>query len=149
MSEKTRRWLFILLGGFFVACDQVFKYLARNFSEFTWYLWPPFLGWEYFENPGVAFGLPLPNTLLLIITPLILTGFIWFLTRHLYNQRVLLGGVLIIGGALSNLTDRFFWGVTIDYLRLFTGILNIADVLIIVGIVLVFPFLTLPNSQKK
>jgi len=42
---------------------------------------------------------------------------------------------LATAGALSNLIDRVVYGHTVDYILIFTGIINLADVLIVVGIV--------------
>ena len=43
---------------------------------------------------------------------------------------------LIFAGALSNFFDRVFIRATVDYFLLLTGIINLADVLIVVGFVL-------------
>jgi lipoprotein signal peptidase len=44
--------------------------------------------------------------------------------------------MFIIAGAVSNVIDRFIYGFTIDYIRIFTSILNCADILIIIGALL-------------
>jgi lipoprotein signal peptidase len=43
---------------------------------------------------------------------------------------------LIVAGAISNFVDRVLWGATIDYLRVLTGVINLADCVIVVGVVL-------------
>jgi len=41
---------------------------------------------------------------------------------------------LILFGALSNYIDRVLFGATIDYIRLFTAVINLADVMIVGGV---------------
>lgn len=48
----------------------------------------------------------------------------------------MLGASLLIAGALSNLIDRTVYGFTIDYIRMFTSIFNLADLSIVVGAIL-------------
>lgn len=135
----------VLIGGFFLLLDQYFKYLARTNPDYTYYLWKKWLGWEYFINPGIAFGLPFPNILLLIITPLVIIGLIYYLSKAKHkNNSLYLGIILIISGALSNLIDRAVFSTTTDYLRIYTSLINIADILIVLGAILL-----ILNPQNK
>ena len=124
----------IVISGLFLIIDQILKYLARTNPDLTYYLWKPWLGWEYFANPGIAFSIPFPNLLLIIFTPLIILGLFVILNKQkspsLYFT---LGILLIIAGAVSNLIDRILFAHTIDYLRVITGVINLADVIIVVG----------------
>lgn len=99
---------------------------------FTAYLVPHWIGWEYFANPGVAFGVPVPNGVIVVITPIIVFFLLLsFLRSSRLRQQWAL--ILIIGGATSNFIDRVLFGVTIDYIRLFTAVINIADLMIVGG----------------
>ena len=55
-------------------------------------------------------------------------------TEHEARNTCLLSLILIISGALSNFIDRILFGATIDYIRIFTGVINLADVMIVVGL---------------
>lgn len=134
MQNKTRLILYGITGGFFLLFDQVLKYFARSNSEFSFYVWKNWLGWEYFENTGIAFSIPFPGWLVTVLTPIILLLlFVWLQKNKNKNHWTYLSTVLIFSGAISNFIDRVLFGVTIDYLRLFTGVINIADILIVVG----------------
>lgn len=161
--------MYILTSGLFLLLDQILKYFARLNPDYTYYLWRPWLGWEYFGNTGVAFSLPIPNWLIIIFTPFILLGLIfWFMSlrgsahwrsrsnpkevgdcfatlRSARNDRLTLAIFLILAGALSNYFDRILFGVTIDYLRILTSIINLADVMIVGGVIL----LLMKNENKK
>ncbi|MFA7245080.1 MAG: signal peptidase II [Candidatus Magasanikbacteria bacterium] len=133
MPENHLRNYFVL-SGFLFALDQLFKYLAYNHQSFRLYLIKPWLGWEYFPNPGIAFGLPVPQKLILLFTPLILAALIywWKKNKHKTNQ-FYLGVFFIFAGALSNLIDRIVFNITIDYLRVLTSVMNLADIIIVIG----------------
>lgn len=122
-------------SGFLFALDQVCKYIARTNKDFNWYAIDPWLGWEYFANTGIAFSLPFPQLLLIGITPLILLWFFIVLKKQAKQSPLLLFALcLIMFGAVSNLIDRMLFNVTIDYIRIATGILNIADIMIAAGV---------------
>ena len=124
--------LFLVAGLFFIF-DQIIKFLSRNIwlQEKTW---KNLIGWHPFKNTGAAFGISIPQPLTITISFLIL-----FLLIYIYikspNKKTgqSLGLSLIISGAVSNLLDRIFLGYTTDYLLLFTGVMNLADILIVVG----------------
>ncbi len=94
-------------------------------------------GWQPFFNYGVAFGFPLPNWLVVLFTIPILVFLIYLIVRQ-GNLKNKIGLILIFTGAVSNLVDRIFLHHTVDYLRFFTGVINLADVLIVIGFVLIF-----------
>lgn len=135
MKEKSRL-LFYSLGGFLFLFDRFLKYLAIHGQDKV-YLWKNFFGWEYFENNGIAFGLPLPDTFVLFVSPLLLFGLFVFLNNKKkieFLERV--GVVFITFGAISNYFDRLVYGFTVDYFRIFTSVINVADVMILAGVVL-------------
>lgn len=153
MKKINHLLLIILTGGFLFVIDQLLKYFARTNPESTYYLWKPWIGWEYFANTGIAFSLPIPNWLVVIFTPIILGGLVyWFIKSYSHISRTtyhvsynansatsisyLLSLILITTGAVSNYFDRVFLGFTVDYFRLFTGVINLADVMIVGGIVM-------------
>lgn len=123
-----------LISVFFLFTDQLLKYLARTHQTFSYYLGTKWLGWEYFANTGVAFSIPLPSLITTLITPVIIVILFiaWYRNRN--KQGLFHFGIaLIIFGAISNFTDRLFFGATIDYLRILTGVINLADIMIVSG----------------
>lgn len=140
MTLRTRLSLVIALGGCFFVLDQLLKFFARTHQEYTYYIIKPYLGWEFLANPGVAFSIPIPTPLLILLTPIILI-IIFIAYRETFKPSIwqLLGTAGITVGALSNLVDRILFGVTIDYVRIVTLVINLADVLIVAGaLVLIF-----------
>ncbi len=137
--HKIRFLAFFLLGGSFFLFDRILKHFAFTNQAFSHYLVQPWLGWEYFANPGVAFGIPLPWFASLVYTPIILSLIFWYVgKRGVKNIRILIGATFIVWGALSNLIDRAVFHITIDYLRLFTAVVNLADGMIVFGAICLF-----------
>lgn len=138
MKTKIRVELYLLSGFFLLVIDQILKYIARTNSDFTKYIIDPWLGWEYLGNPGIAFSLPIPNFLLIIITPLIILYLVILAIKYYKKKPLLtLGLILIIFGATSNFIDRVLFSLTIDYIRIITSVINLADVVIVAGAILV------------
>lgn len=125
-------------GLFFIVFDQILKFIARTNPTSTYYIWKPWLGWEYFPNTGVAFSIPFPYPLLIIATPLILIWFVIQIRKHQTTTLFNTGMIFIIAGAVSNLIDRMLFNFTIDYIRIFTSIFNLADVAIVAGAICCF-----------
>ena len=135
MIQKNRLLIYIL-GGFLFSLDQALKYLAR-INPTNIFVWKKILGWEYYENIGAAFNLPLPNSLVILLTPIIIFGMIVFFLKKKNNNFINdPGTILIILGAVSNYIDRILFGITIDYIRILTSVINLADVMIVAGVIL-------------
>lgn len=146
LRTKLALWLLILST---VGCDRLTKHLAssrlagtagRSYLASTVRL-------EYAENAGafLSLGADLPEwirTAALTIGPaallVVLAIVLW---RHRLPTISLAGLALIAAGGLSNLLDRILHGNVVDFINvgvgsLRTGIFNIADVAILLGIIL-------------
>lgn len=138
MNNKVRLVIFIITSGLFLFLDQFLKFLARTNPDFTFYFGTKWLGWEHLANKGIAFSLPFPNFILIIFTPLIVLVLFIFLIKQKRNILVSFGILLIIAGAFSNLIDRILFEATVDYFRILTSVINLADVIIVIGAGLIF-----------
>lgn len=127
-----------------LAADQLLKYFAYTNQSYTKYLVKPHLGWEYLGNTGIAFSLPIPNLVLILVSPLIIFALAILLTKNLNQNKVVLALTLIIFGATSNYIDRVFFALTIDYIRVWTSVFNLADIMIVTGALLL-----IKNKQFK
>lgn len=93
----------------------------------------------FFPNENIAFGLPLPQalTIILVIIILIFLSFLWWISLAKKETWKLLANSLIILGALSNLLDRLIFGYVIDYLNvLIWPVFNLADTMIVIGVLI-------------
>ncbi len=126
----------IIWCGLFLFIDQILKWHSLN-RWTTHHLATNYLGWYPFKNFGVAFGIPLPNILMVIFSvPVML--FILYLALQTKSLIKHLALCLIIFGAVSNFIDRLVYKFTVDYFLIFTGIINIADIMIVLGFTIHF-----------
>jgi len=92
-------------------------------------------------NRGIAFGMfqgigPIVGWL----TIAVVVGMVVYLVRLPRQERIMrIGLALVIGGALGNLVDRVSAGEVLDFIQMpfRTGIFNVADMMIQLGIILV------------
>lgn len=132
-TDKKVRWLIIITSGLFLFIDQLLKWQAAH----SWHKAKkllPYFGWEPYLNYGAAFGLPLSNRLIIVLTLPIIGLVIFLLIKGGQRPRVFLCWSLILAGAVSNLFDRFYRHCVIDYFALATGIINIGDIMIAAGL---------------
>jgi len=151
ISYKEKIWVLSLLTFLSTALDQVTKVVATRWlkgAEPIIFL-NNFFRLEYAENTGAFLGMgaDLPDweryLLLTLFSSAILVGLVAFLLLKKDLIRIdLYGYGLILAGGVSNMIDRIRAGVVIDFLNmgigdLRTGIFNIADVAIMLGLFLV------------
>jgi lipoprotein signal peptidase len=133
---KSSFFFFIVIFFCAIAIDQIGKHLARNI----------------FYNANFAFSLPLPVWLIYVIYFFVLVGMSFYVFENYrkLNQLPKVAWALIFAGAISNIAERIFTGhvrdfIYITFLKL-TGIYNLADFFIIIGIILL---LIIPTSRLK
>jgi signal peptidase II len=150
MQKGVGRLLLLAAVLATVGCDQVTKQIAASSlagEPRTSYLWDSFR-LEYIENPGAFLGLgaswpPAVRTAVFSAgTALLLAVVAIVAIRQRWEGRASLGLTLVWAGGVSNLVDRVTNGSVIDFMNvgigwLRTGIFNVADVAIMLGIALV------------
>ncbi len=123
---------FVALG---VAFDQIIKFLVQN----------PFRNYDF------AFSISLTLPLIYTIYFLVLAAVVIFIARQ--NSRLdnlqRFAWSLVLAGALSNVGERIALGYVRDYIYLFGGILNAADFMIIIGIMLLLSGELFPGLQER
>jgi signal peptidase II len=133
LNSRKVRLLIVIICGLFLFIDQFLKRQAiHSWNKPKIIL--PYIGWEPFLNRVAAFGLPVPNQLIIFFTLPIIALLIFIISKEQKNARLFLCWLLIFTGAISNLIDRIFHNYVIDYLAIITGIINIADILIVFGL---------------
>jgi signal peptidase II len=151
MRRVCRFGLVILILVSCTGCDQATKSVAREWLAAS----PPvsmlndFVRFEYTENPGaflgVGSGLPSESRFLLLVifaSASLLLALALIARVRSSGLGPLTGVSLLAGGGVGNLIDRIFNnGTVVDFVRLGigcvrTGVFNLADVAIMVGLVM-------------
>ncbi len=130
MNQKVRLAL-ILAGGFFLLADRIFKFLSVTFFDQP-ILINRYIGWLPSGNRGIAFGILLPNYLIILLSIIFIIILAWLFKKNM-DLFARMGIFSMILGALSNLVDRLYYGHTLDYLLVYISLFNIADILIVFG----------------
>jgi len=116
-----------------------------------------FLSFVHFQNPGAAFSFlsdqgGWQRYFLITISIFAVIYIPWLINQYKKNMFVVLGLLLILGGALGNLYDRISYGFVIDFIyfhidKLYWPAFNIADSAISVGVFL-FLYGSFRNYKK-
>lgn len=121
--------------------DRFFKFLVAinlNYGDIIPVL--PFLNITYLNNTGIAFSLLTGNNKILFYVNLFIVVFLVLVLvfSKLRKGLVFIAYALILGGALSNLWDRYFYNGVIDYIDFKVWpVFNIADTAITIGALLI------------
>ena len=146
MTNKKKIYLFIFILVLFTI-DRISKILIlKNFlnNSLSEIYLNSFLNFSLVWNSGIGFGILQiePNIfysiISIIITAINLILIYWMLTSSNYLESIFIS--IILGGALGNLFDRYYYSSVPDFIDLhyesfhwFT--FNIADIFITIGII--------------
>jgi signal peptidase II len=135
------------------AADQATKQVVAHqlpFGHETHVLGPFSL--HHVQNTGIAFGLFANSTaLVVLLTAIAVAWMVWFFARSGARHPVLPTALgLLIGGSLSNLTDRVRLGHVTDFLDLtWWPAFNLADSFICVGVVILLVTLVRADREPR
>lgn len=124
LTHKTFGFWFLIVGS--IIFTQAVRIFILN------------QGLNIFLNDKFAFSLNIPAS---ISYTLYFFVFI-FIIRHLYlNWHEIhfaprLGLLLVLSGGVANLIERLWFGYVVDYIFILNGVMNLADIYIIVGAIM-------------
>lgn len=138
----------LLVGLAVLAADRLHKFVQLDILDWTGgeaVAVTSFFNYVLVWNTGVSYGLlsGVPPAAILAITGVAMVFLAWWWVAT-GAPRVRLGLALCLGGALSNLIDRWLWGAVADFFHFHWAgwsfyVFNIADMAISLGaVVLIF-----------
>jgi signal peptidase II len=100
-----------------------------------------FFQFSYVENRGAAFGiLQNKQMFLAVITSLVIIAMIVYLIKYKPTSKLLkISLAIVIGGALGNLIDRFYFRYVVDFITVhykdvyYFPSFNVADMFVVCG----------------
>jgi len=115
----------------------------------------PFLDYVMVWNTGVSYGLlsGFPQAVVLTIVGMAFGALLWWwIVSKTFLVRI--GLALCLGGALSNIVDRWLYGAVADFFHLYVVeqslfVFNLADAFIFVGAILLIIDAFLPNMANN
>ena len=145
-----------------IGCDQISKTIVRqqvDYNESIKVISDNFTLTRV-ENTGafLSLGSSLPLSIKFLILSLIpsialLLGLYFLITKTGISQAFIIGSCFVIGGGFGNLYDRLVYGsVTdffhIDFVVFQTGVFNMADVSIMIGVLILFIQLQMGKTRN-
>lgn len=125
VDRSTRIWVIFFGALLFVVCRAVTALIVRLAPE------------TVAVNSGVAFSIPMPTAISLTVSAALILALIvgtyWALkTRNMFYAWSF---VVLAVGAASNSIDRIRFGGVVDYIELpLLSTINLADILITIGV---------------
>lgn len=142
----------VLITVDFFVLDQVSKYFAKSYLEQPVNIVENIFKFEYAENTGIAFSLPVPY-IVIIISNILLIGLLIYLAGkelNLSNKIAKIATSLLIAGGVGNLIDRILHGFVIDFISVWKyPLFNLADMYIITAVLLLIVFYGKIRRVKK
>jgi len=96
----------------------------------------PFLRLELTHNPALAFGLPMPQLVIVLLSIAVLGWLGWLLqTKTVASWQTVVTFGLVLGGAIGNLWERAMHGEVTDFISfLMIPNFNLADAALTIGV---------------
>ena len=134
---------YIVIGVILLcALDLGLKFLAKAYLMSSVSIIPNVLYLTYIENQGAAWGMFSGARIFFII---ISFGCLYILIKKMLTKPITkplaIAYTLVMGGLLGNLIERILYGYVTDYIQIIIGsyhfpIFNLADMLIVIGVIL-------------
>lgn len=151
-QNKKKTAFFSGIAVFFIVLDRFLKSLALNFDGREVDIISGWLKFNFVGNYNIALSLPLRGGILIfIIIILIMLVVCYFLLSIKKEDLVSAFCMMLIAlGAISNLIDRMIYGFVIDYFDVrFFSVLNLADIMITLGVMIFIVFSFYSNKMKS
>lgn len=133
-----RVWIATALAMSLTIADSVAKHaIIAALPKGSVDVVPNVLALQLHMNPGIIGDIAVPQIILIPVSLAVMVAcFFWL--AHAWNRREVQTAcalVVLLLGAIGNVSDRLADGFTTDYILLFErSVINLSDVLIVVGI---------------
>ncbi len=151
MTATLRITMILVILCINVSCDQITKDIAREKLSYLDQI--NVIGERLIltkvENEGafLSLGSSMPAPLRFVLLALLpgvflVVAMVWLVRQQRLSRLSLIGGACVLGGGVGNVIDRVVYGSVTDFLHMDfvifrTGIFNMADVSIMLGIAVV------------
>ena len=129
------------IAALVVAVDQLIKLLARGVTEKI-VLIPGVLAFTYAENTGMAFSMFSGKSWLLgLVSLAVIVIGCMAVRRYRLSRWSIVAVMLMLGGAIGNMIDRFFQGYVVDMFEVLLfefAVFNVADAALTIGCAMTF-----------
>lgn len=114
------------------------------------------LGFTLTRNPGASFSMFRNGTVVLALLAVVVSAVMWWALRQTADRILVTGLVMVLGGALGNLVDRFarspgvLRGHVVDFVKVWPiPVFNVADACITIGAVIIVVRSAFPGADAE
>ncbi len=132
---KKRDFFSLSLAVDIIILDIVTKWLAHAHLAKGIEIIPQFLVLQLHKNPDLAFSIPFPNVMQIVLSVglLVLLIVYWKQNQRTSYEHFALAAVF--GGAVGNLSERILFGEVTDFIAVWQfPVFNVADISISLGV---------------
>ncbi len=154
LAARPRHWAALgAIAAAAVVADQLTKHVVASklwLDENVKVLGP--FSIHHVQNSGIAFGLFSQSTSIVIVLTLVAVGWmvVYFYRSGARHPLLPVAVGLLIGGSLSNLTDRVRLGYVTDFLDLrYWPSFNLADSFIVIGVTILLGALVAADRAPR
>ncbi|AJS58797.1 signal peptidase II [Paenibacillus sp. IHBB 10380] len=147
--------MFYILSIFIIMLDQITKIWVRSNMELgeVKFWGNDYIHFNYYENSGAAFSsFQGYGRLFAILAILVVIVIVYYRKKgELQGFIMNVGTGLLSGGAIGNAIDRVWRGKVTDFIVLGsnTGIMNLADIAINFGVILIIIGMVFTRTRRK
>lgn len=149
-QAHKQRALAVVALALLICFDRFFKRIAHESWQFN-PVEAGFFKFSYFENPHIAFSIPISGVFLEIVIGAIIVAlglWLWKGLKTGFGGREW-GVALLLAGAIGNFYDRLQYGFIIDYIEIGSvPVFNAADALIMAGAACIIYSLWRESSRR-
>ncbi len=162
MHPSSKRYILVFgAAAVSIALDQLTKVWAWNTlqGEPVRHYFNDMFRILFVQNEGafLSLGADLSDELRMLaltLLPVIILAFllVYTLRSRTLNTWQVVAYSFIFGGGVSNIYDRILYGKVVDFMNmgigdLRTGIFNVADVFIMIGLFMLIPYIFIPHRK--
>lgn len=146
MTNTKKSLLYLMLFGTCLLADRISKMLVLRSINHEINVFPGFQ-LDVVWNRGVTWGMfnfasQTKFMMLSVFIILVVLSFAFYSLNRFKKGESIVGEIIVLGGACSNIIDRFMYGAVLDFIGLYVGTwhwpwFNIADMCVVVGVCLV------------
>jgi len=158
-DQATKIWSRATLPTQPANCDVPYDLMTHKCMGVAKPVIDGYWDWRLSQNPGSAFGLFAGTSFARVVLSLVgiaaVIGMFYMLRKARNDQKILHWALaLVAGGAIGNLVDRVYFGQVTDFILWHYGthewpVFNVADVVLVVGVGLMFIDIQKENKREK
>jgi len=136
----------------FIIADQSTKYLFSLNKDRVIELIKDFFALRYSENTGIAFSIPIPQPVIILISLILVILGAYLAKKYTKIEKscTVLALALFFAGAFGNIIDRISNGFVVDFISIWKWpVFNLADTYIVIAVLLFILFYDKIIEVKK